>query len=172
MDLATLGAGCFWCVEAIFRQVVGISDIACGYSGGLIHNPSYEKICSGSTEHAEVVQFKYDSDIISYEEILDFFWLTHDPTTINRQGANIGSQYRSVIFYHTDSQKKVAEKLKRTLNQSRTHNSDIITEIVRYGTFYIAEEYHQDYFNKNPNIPYCSYVIKPKIKKFLSKQIK
>ena len=167
MDLVTLGAGCFWCVEAIFRQVAGISDISCGYSGGFTENPSYEQVCSESTGHAEVVQFKYNSNIISYDQILEIFWTTHDPTTVNKQGADIGSRYRSVIFYHNKSQKKIAEKLKEKMNQSADFKSDIVTEITGYENFYIAEDYHQNYFNKNPNVPYCNFVIKPKLEKFL-----
>ncbi len=167
MDLVTLGAGCFWCVEAIFQQVAGVSDINCGYSGGSVENPTYETVCSESTGHAEVVQFKYDSSVISYEDILEIFWTTHDPTTINKQGADVGSRYRSIILYHDKSQKEIAEKIKGKLNKANTFQSEIVTQIEEYKKFYIAEEYHQDYFNKNPNVPYCSYVIKPKIEKFL-----
>ncbi len=167
MDLVTLGAGCFWCVEAIFQQVAGISDISCGYSGGFTENPSYEEVCSESTGHAEVVQFRYNSNIISYEQILEIFWTTHDPTTVNKQGADIGSRYRSVIFYHNKTQKEMAEKLKEKINQNIDFKSDIVTEIKGYEKFYIAEDYHQNYFNKNPNVPYCNFVIKPKLEKFL-----
>ncbi len=167
MELATLGAGCFWCVEAIFQQVAGVDSIDCGYSGGSIKNPTYEMVCSESTGHAEVVQLKYNSKIISYEEILEIFWATHDPTSINKQGADIGSRYRSVIFYHNESQKKIAEDLKDKLNKTGEFQSKIVTEIIKYGFFYIAEDYHQEYFSKNPNVPYCSYVIKPKVEKFL-----
>ena len=167
MDLVTLGAGCFWCVEAIFQQVAGISDINCGYSGGFTENPTYEAVCSESTGHAEVVQFKYDSNIISYAQILEIFWTTHDPTTVNKQGADVGSRYRSVILYHSKHQQEVAEKMKDRLNKASTFQSEIVTQIEEYKKFYIAEQYHQDYFNKNPNVPYCSYVIKPKIEKFL-----
>ena len=167
MDLVTLGAGCFWCVEAIFQQVAGISDISCGYSGGFTENPSYEEVCSESTGHAEVVQFRYNSNIISYEQILEIFWTTHDPTTVNKQGADIGSRYRSVIFYHNKAQKEMAEKLKEKINQNIDFKSDIVTEIKGYEKFYIAEDYHQNYFNKNPNVPYCNFVIKPKLEKFL-----
>ncbi len=169
MDLVTLGAGCFWCVEAIFQQVSGVSDISSGYSGGSAHNPTYEQVCSESTGHAEAIQFKYDSKIISYEQILEIFWATHDPTTIDKQGADVGSRYRSVIFYHDEHQKQTAQKLKEQLNQSKEFNSDIVTKIVKYQAFYTAEDYHQNYFNKNPNVPYCNYIIKPKIEKFLSK---
>ena len=167
MDLVTLGAGCFWCVEAIFQQVAGVSDINCGYSGGSTKNPTYETVCSESTGHAEVVQLKYDSSVISYEQILEIFWTTHDPTTIDKQGADVGSRYRSIILYHSKSQKELAEKMKSKLNKANAFQSEIVTKIEEYKNFYIAEEYHQDYFNKNPNVPYCSYVIKPKIEKFL-----
>ena len=167
MNLVTLGAGCFWCVEAIFQQVVGISEISCGYSGGFTKNPNYEAVCSEITGHAEVVQFKYDPNSISYEEILEIFWATHDPTTLDKQGADIGSRYRSIILYHDKSQKEAAETMKERLNKSKKFSSDIVTHIKEFKDFYIAEEYHQNYFNKNPNAPYCSYVIEPKIKKFL-----
>ena len=168
MDLVTLGGGCFWCVEAIFQNVSGISNISCGYAGGLIDNPSYKEVSNGSTGHAEVVQFKYDSDIISYKDILEIFWSSHNPTTLNKQGADIGSQYRSAIFYHNESQKNIAEKIKEEMNKLNIFDSDIVTEITNCTAFYIAEEYHQNYFRKNPNIPYCNYVIKPKLTRFLS----
>ena len=167
MNLVTLGAGCFWCVEAIFQQVTGISDISCGYSGGFTKNPNYESVCSESTGHAEVVQFKYDPNLISYNEILEIFWTTHDPTTLDKQGADIGSRYRSIILYHDKSQKEAAEAMKERLNKTKKFPSDIVTYIEEFKDFYVAEEYHQNYFNKNPNAPYCSYVIEPKIKKFL-----
>ena len=168
MDFAILGAGCFWCVEAIFQKVSGISNISCGYSGGKTENPSYEEICSKLTGHAEVIQFTYNSVIISYEDILNIFWETHDPTTINQQGADKGTQYRSVIFYHNDSQRKIAEQLKKNLNLGEIFDSDVITEIEKFNTFYIAEECHQQYFKNNPSVPYCNYVIKPKLEKFIS----
>ena len=168
MNLITLGAGCFWCVESIFQQVEGVSNISCGYSGGTSENPSYEQVCSEKTGHAEVIQFNYDSTLITYEDLLKIFWSTHDPTTIDRQGADIGSRYRSVIFYHNESQKKVAQNLKEELNRANTFKSDIVTNIEEFKNFYIAEEYHQNYFKKNPNLPYCTYVIEPKLKKFLS----
>tara|TARA_Y100001970_G_scaffold284602_1_gene402310 strand:- start:14 stop:529 length:516 start_codon:yes stop_codon:yes gene_type:complete len=167
MNLVTLGAGCFWCVEAIFQQVSGVYDISCGYSGGFTENPNYELVCSEKTGHAEVVQFKYDPQIISYDKILEIFWSTHDPTTINQQGADKGTRYRSAIFYHSQEQKEIAEKIKQKLDKEGTFKSKIVTEILEFNQFYIAEEYHQEYFKKNPNVPYCSYVIKPKLKKFL-----
>ena len=170
MDLATLGAGCFWCVEAIFQQVTGISNISCGYSGGFTKSPNYEQVCSETTGHAEAIQFQYDSDIISYKQILKIFWTTHDPTTINQQGADRGNRYRSAVFYHNEEQKKIAENLKKELDQSEIFKTKIVTEISIFNKFYIAEEYHQAYFKKNPDVPYCSYVIKPKLKKFLKSQ--
>ena len=170
--LVTLGAGCFWCVEAIFKQVPGISDITCGYSGGYSENPSYEEVCSESTGHAEAVQFKYNPSIISYEEILEIFWKTHDPTTINQQGADKGARYRSVIFYHNDSQQEIAKNLMTELENSQIFESKIVTEISNFSNFYKAEDYHQDYFAKNPNVPYCTYVIRPKLDKFLKNRIK
>ena len=168
MNLMTIGAGCFWCVEAIFNQVTGVSDVVSGYSGGEHPSPNYEIICKGKSGHAEVVQIQFDAKIITYEELLKIFWISHDPTTLNQQGADIGTQYRSAIFYHDENQKKIADKLKKSLNDSKVFESDIVTEIVEFKKFYKAEDYHQDYFNKNPNVPYCSYVIKPKLKKFLS----
>ena len=163
----TIGAGCFWCVEAIFNQVIGVSGVISGYSGGHHSSPDYEIICTGKSGHAEVIQFQFDSDVITYEELLKIFWMSHDPTTLNRQGADIGSQYRSIVFYHNKDQEEAAEALKKTLNDSKIFNSEIITEIVKFEKFYKAEEYHQDYFQKNPTAPYCSYVIKPKLEKFL-----
>ena len=167
MNLVTLGAGCFWCVEAIFQQVSGISEISCGYSGGFTDNPTYELVCSETTGHAEVVQFQYDPEIISYEDILEIFWTTHDPTTLNQQGADKGTRYRSAVFYHNENQKEIAERVKKKLEEEKTFQSRIVTEISEFNQFYIAENYHQNYFNKNPNVPYCSYVIKPKLEKFL-----
>ncbi len=168
MDLMTIGAGCFWCVEAIFSQISGVSDIVSGYSGGHHSAPNYEIICTGKSGHAEVVQFQFDSKIITYEELLKIFWTSHDPTTLNKQGSDIGTQYRSVIFYHNENQKKIAQALKDSLNKTKVFNSEIVTEVVEFKKFYKAEEYHQNYFKKNPNVPYCSYVIKPKLEKFLS----
>ena len=170
MNVITIGAGCFWCVEAIFQMVPGVSAISCGYSGGQIKNPTYDEICSGTTGHAEVVQITYDSQIISYKELLNIFWKTHDPTTLNKQGADIGSQYRSIIFYHDDGQKTIAANLKNDISEADIFDSKIVTEITKLKKFYLAEEYHQNYFKKNPNIPYCNYVIKPKLDKFLSTQ--
>ena len=167
MNLMTIGAGCFWCVEAIFNQIAGVSSVISGYSGGELPNPNYEMICTGKSGYAEVIQIEFDSNIVSYEELLKIFWMSHDPTTINQQGNDIGSQYRSVIFFHNQNQKNKADSLKKALNESNIFKKEIVTEIVEFKKFYKAEEYHQDYFAKNPNVPYCSFVIKPKLEKFL-----
>lgn len=165
-DTATLGAGCFWCVEAIFEELNGVQSVVSGYSGGKIANPTYREVCSGLTGHAEVVQITYDPDVISFAEILEVFWQTHDPTTLNRQGADVGTQYRSAIFYHNDAQKKTAEELKQKLNESGAFNSPIVTEISAFTNFYPAEDYHQEYYANNGNEGYCRIVIKPKMDKF------
>ena len=168
MNLMTIGAGCFWCVEAIFNQIAGVTNVTSGYSGGTHPNPNYEIICTGRSGHAEVIQFEFDEKIISYEELLKIFWSSHDPTTMNQQGNDIGSQYRSIIFFHNQNQKNKADSLKIALNDSGLFKKEIVTEIVKFEKFHKAEEYHQDYFAKNPNVPYCSFVIKPKLEKFLS----
>ncbi len=165
-ELATFGEGCFWCSEAIFDKLKGVISVQSGYSGGIVPYPSYEQVSSGLTGHAEVVQIKFDSKIISYKKLLEVFWSTHDPTTLNRQGADIGTQYRSVIFYHNKTQKETAEFLKEKLNKANIFNGPIVTEISPFKNFYIAEDYHQNYYNKNKNQPYCQLVISPKLKKF------
>lgn len=167
MELATFGSGCFWCTEAIFQRVKGVTNVVSGYSGGKAEDADYKKVCSGTTDHAEVVQISFDPAIVSYEELLEIFWKTHDPTTPNRQGNDVGPQYRSVIFYHNDQQKLASEKIKKALNESGIFDSSIVTEINEYDTFYSGEEYHQDYFNQNLGAnPYCTYVINPKVEKF------
>ena len=167
MEITTLGAGCFWCVEAIFQSVTGILSIEPGYAGGNVANPTYEQVCNGNTGHAEVCQIKFDNKIISFEEILDIFWETHDPTTLNQQGSDIGTQYRSIIFYHSKIQKNIAEQSK--FNENRKLKSrTIVTEIKPIENYYTAEDYHHKYFTNNPNAPYCQFVIKPKIEKFKS----
>lgn len=163
---ATFGSGCFWCTEAVFQRLKGVIKVESGYSGGRRENPSYEQVCSGATGHAEVVQVTYDPEIISFEELLEVFWKTHDPTTLNRQGADVGTQYRSVIFYHDDEQKNLAEKYKRKLDEAGIYENPIVTEISPLINFYKAEEYHQDYYNNNSSQPYCSFVITPKLEKF------
>lgn len=167
-DLAvtTLGAGCFWCVEAIFQDLQGVHKVVSGYSGGEVDNPTYYEVCSGTTGHAEVIQVHYDPDIISFEELLYVFWRTHDPTTLNRQGADVGTQYRSAIFYHNDEQKAAAEKSKAETDDSDLWANPIVTEIAPFTNFYEAEGYHQNYFKDNPNQPYCRVVIDPKVRKF------
>ena len=166
LQLATFGSGCFWCTEAIFQQVNGVVKIESGYSGGKGKNPTYHEVCSGQTGHAEVIQLTYDPEKVSYDELLEFFWKSHDPTTLNKQGADVGTQYRSVIFYHNDDQKKLAEEYKDKLNASGAFTGPIVTEISPFTAFYKAEDYHQNYYNLNGNAPYCSYVIQPKLEKF------
>ena len=163
---ATFGGGCFWCIEAIFLKLKGVQSVSSGYSGGARPSPTYDQVCSGATGHAEVVQIVFNPDEISYEELLEIFWSIHDPTTLNRQGGDIGTQYRSVIFYHSEEQSSVAELYKKKLNAAGAFDQPIITEISAMETFYPAEKYHQDYFNQNENQPYCSLVIKPKVDKF------
>jgi peptide-methionine (S)-S-oxide reductase len=165
-DTATFGAGCFWCVEAVFQDLEGVISVASGYSGGKIKNPSYKEVCNGTTGHAEVCQIVYDPKKISFDELLQVFWKTHDPTTLNRQGNDSGTQYRSVIFYHSEEQKQLAEKYKAELNKSGAWDNPVITEISPYTAFYKAEDYHQNYFNQNGEEPYCRFVIQPKVDKF------
>ena len=166
LETATFGSGCFWCTEAIFLNVNGVEQVVSGYSGGKVKNPTYKEVCSGLTGHAEVVQLLYDPKKISYDELLEIFWKTHDPTTLNRQGADEGTQYRSVIYYHNDEQKKLAESYKKKLDEAGAFNGPIVTEISPSSTFYKAEDYHQNYYNLNNNAPYCSFVIQPKLEKF------
>ena len=166
LTIATFGSGCFWCTEAVFQNVEGVEKVESGYSGGKVKNPTYKEVCSGLTGHAEVIQVHYDTAKVSYEELLEIFWKTHDPTTLNRQGADEGTQYRSVVFYHNEEQKKLAEKYKAELDKSGAFDNPIVTEISPYTEFYKAEDYHQNYYNLNGNAPYCSYVIQPKLEKF------
>lgn len=165
-DTATLGSGCFWCVEAVFQRLEGVINVASGYSGGSVKNPAYREVCDGTTGHAEVCQITYDKNKISFKDLLEVFWQTHDPTTLNRQGNDVGTQYRSAIFYHNLEQKELAEKYKNELNQSGAFNSPIVTEISPFSVFYKAEDYHQSYFNLNGKEPYCQFVIQPKVEKF------
>lgn len=169
IETATFGNGCFWCTEAIFQDLEGVESAVSGYSGGQVENPTYEQVCSGKTGHAEVLQIKYDPAKISYEELLKVFWETHDPTTLNRQGNDVGTQYRSAIFYHDDKQKELAEKYKAQLAASGTWKDPIVTEIVPFEKFYSAEKYHQNYYKENPNQGYCSFVVRPKVEKFQAK---
>lgn len=165
-DTATFGAGCFWCVEAIFQQLEGVYKVESGYTGGAVDNPTYKQVCSGNTGHAEVCQVYYNPQVISFDELLEVFWQTHDPTTLNRQGADYGTQYRSAVFYNSEYQKERAEYFKKKLNEEGVYKDPIVTEIVPSSTFYIAEGYHQNYFNSNGGEPYCSLVIQPKVDKF------
>jgi peptide-methionine (S)-S-oxide reductase len=165
-DTATFGTGCFWCTEAIFQQLDGVIKSTSGYSGGHVDNPSYKEVCNGTTGHAEVIQVLYDPKKITYDELLEVFWQTHDPTTLNRQGNDVGTQYRSVVFYHNNEQKEKAEKYKAELDKSGAFNDPIVTEISPYSKFYAAENYHQDYYNENGSQPYCNFVIRPKVEKF------
>jgi peptide-methionine (S)-S-oxide reductase len=166
LQLATFGSGCFWCTEAVFQQVDGVEKVESGYAGGQVKNPTYKEVCSGLTGHAEVIQLTYDPKKVTFDELLEIFWQTHDPTTLNRQGADEGTQYRSVVFYHTMEQKKLAEEYKTKLDAEKIYRQPIVTEISAAPTFYKAEDYHQNYFNLNGNAPYCSYVIQPKLEKF------
>jgi peptide-methionine (S)-S-oxide reductase len=166
LETAVLGAGCFWCVEAIFQDLKGVERVESGYSGGTVKNPTYKEVCSGTTGHAEVVKITFDPSVISYEQILTVFFHVHDPTTLNRQGADAGTQYRSAIFYNNDEQKKTAEKVKEEITNQKLWDDPIVTEITAASDYYSAEDYHQNYFNDNPNASYCSYVIAPKVKKF------
>ena len=169
-ELATFGGGCFWCLEAVFERLDGVKSVTSGYAGGTKENPTYKEVCAGVTGHAEVIQIEFDPHKISYEKLLEVFWEAHDPTTMNRQGADAGTQYRSVILYHNDAQKQAAEKAKE-LAQWRFPRP-IVTEIVPLTKFFKAEEYHQDYFRKNPNAPYCAVVISPKLEKLKPKLAK
>lgn len=165
-EIATFGAGCFWCVEAIYELVEGVEHVESGYSGGHIENPTYRQVTSGRSGHVEVARIHFDPDVISYEQLLEVLWHTHDPTTLNRQGNDVGTQYRSVIYYHSEEQKAIAEaSLKRT-DASGLWKDPIVTTIEPIQNYYVAENYHQDYFENNPNAGYCSYVIAPKVKKF------
>jgi peptide-methionine (S)-S-oxide reductase len=166
LDTATFGAGCFWCVEAVYQQVKGVVAVSSGYSGGTVKNPSYKDVCTGTTGHAEVTQVFYDPKQVSFEQLLEVFWKVHDPTTLNRQGNDVGTQYRSVIFYHTAKQKELAEKYKKELAAAGAWDKPIVTEISPFTIFYKAEDYHQNYYNLNGSEPYCQFVIKPKLDKF------
>jgi len=166
-ELATLGGGCFWCVEAIFQRIHGVKSVTSGYSGGQRDNPTYEEVCTGQTGHAEVIQIAFDPAQVTYDKILQVFWLAHDPTTLNRQGADVGTQYRSAIFYHSEAQKLAAEKSKKSA--AGEFHDPIVTQIVPFTKFYPAEKYHQSYYNNNSSVPYCSFVIRPKLNKVLKK---
>lgn len=169
LETATLGAGCFWCVEAIFDDLKGVEDVVSGYSGGRRENPTYQQICTGATGHAEVVQLKFNPQEIDFRDILRVFFTVHDPTTLNRQGGDIGTQYRSAIFYHSPEQKQIAHEVIEEITAERLYDNPIVTEIAEFTNFYPAEDYHQEYFANNPTQPYCAAVVAPKVRKFRGK---
>lgn len=164
-ETATFGAGCFWCVEAVFEQLKSVENVRSGYAGGTAGDATYKLVSNGNTGHAEVIQFEFDPSVITYKELLEVFWTSHDPTTLNRQGADVGTQYRSSVFYHNDKQRELAEAYKQRLNDEKAFGDPIVTEIVPFKTFYSAEGYHQDYFAQNGNAPYCRVVVRPKVEK-------
>lgn len=166
LERATLAGGCFWCIEAIFQEVKGVHRVVSGYAGGTVENPTYEQVCMGRTGHAEVVQVAFDPQVLSFEDVLYIFWRTHDPTTLNRQGPDVGTQYRSAIFYHDEQQRAIAEKSKQDTEAAGVWPGPIVTEIVPLGQFYEAEGYHQDFYRQNPQQPYCFTIIDPKMRKF------
>lgn len=165
-ETATLGGGCFWCTEAVFDSLKGVKGVVSGYSGGHKEDPTYVEVCTGSTGHAEVVNVTFDPSVISFKEVLQIFFATHDPTTLNRQGHDVGTQYRSAVFYHSDEQKRVAEEVIKEIGEQEIYDAPIVTEVAEFTKFYPAEHYHQDYFANNPNQPYCSAVVAPKVAKF------
>ena len=166
LDVVTFGAGCFWCVEAVFQELKGVHSVISGFSGGAVDNPTYNQVVAGNSGHAEVCQIKYDPAVLSFGELLMVFWQTHDPTTLNRQGNDLGTQYRSAIFYHTEEQKIIAEQYKRQLDATGAWSNPIITEITEFEKFYEADKSHQEYYTNNPTASYCTYVIQPKLDKF------
>jgi len=166
LQLATLGGGCFWCLEAVYVELRGVSKVASGYAGGSVRNPSYRQVCSGNTGHAEVVQVTFDPNVVSYRELLEVFFTIHDPTTLNRQGADVGTQYRSAIFYHDEEQRQVATQVIADITAQKLWSNPIVTQVAPLDVFYPAEDYHQDYFANNPMQPYCQVVVAPKVTKF------
>jgi peptide-methionine (S)-S-oxide reductase len=168
-EIATLANGCFWCTEAIFKRLKGVKSVVPGYSGGTVKNPTYNEVCTGRTGHAESIQMEFDPKVIPYEKILDVFWHTHDPTTLNRQGNDIGTQYRSAIFYHTKEQKEIAENSKKELEKKGIYKDPIVTEISPFENFYVAEDYHKNYYENHRDAPYCNFIIDPKMRKLLLK---
>jgi len=165
-EIATLAGGCFWCLEAVFDDLKGVASVESGYMGGRTADPTYEQVCSGDTGHAEVVRLTFDPGVVSFKEILEVFFVIHDPTTLNRQGNDVGTQYRSAIFYHSAEQKSAAEQVIAKLNSARIYDDPIVTEVGAASRFYVAEDYHQEYFQRNPAQPYCAYVVRPKVAKF------
>lgn len=169
LETTTLAAGCFWCVEAVFDDLKGVEDVVSGYSGGHTENPTYQQVCSETTGHAEVIQIKFNPDEISFKEILQVFFAVHDPTTLNRQGNDVGTSYRSAIFYHSDEQKQVAEEVIKEVTDEGVYDNPIVTQVAPFDKFYLAENYHQEYFTNNPNQPYCAAIVAPKVAKFRKK---
>lgn len=165
-EKATLGGGCFWCTEAVYKELNGVIEVQPGYSGGHVKNPAYREVCNGTTGHAEVVQITYDPQIVSFSEILEVFFMTHNPTTLNRQGNDVGTQYRSAIFYHSEKQKQTAEKVIRLFEEEKVYEDPIVTEVTAFDAFYKAEDNHKDYFERNKNQPYCQFIVAPKVEKF------
>lgn len=163
---ATFGAGCFWCIEAVYKEMKGVISVDSGYTGGKTLNPTYKEVCSGTTGHAEVARIVYDDSILSFDELLEVFWFVHDPTQLNRQGNDVGTQYRSVVYYHDDNQKVITERYKQKLSEEKVWDNPIVTEISPLETFYFAEDYHKDYFELNPGNAYCQAVVRPKVEKF------
>jgi peptide-methionine (S)-S-oxide reductase len=166
-ETATLANGCFWCSEAIFKRLKGVKSVTPGYAGGTIKNPSYDQVCNGTTGHAESIQIVFDPSVIDFDKILNIFWHTHNPTTLNRQGNDVGTQYRSAIFYHNEKQREIAEKSKKDLEKERIYKDSIVTEVIPFRNFYTAENYHKDYYDNNKQAAYCNFVIDPKIRKLL-----
>jgi peptide-methionine (S)-S-oxide reductase len=166
LQTATLAGGCFWCLEAVYDEIKGVHSVESGYAGGSVDNPSYREVCNGDTGHAEVVQVHFDPNVVSYRDLLNVFFAIHDPTTLNRQGADVGTQYRSAIFYHDEEQKRIAEELIKELNAQDIWERTIVTEVTKFDKFYVAEDYHQEYFARNPYQPYCMAVVAPKVSKF------
>ncbi len=166
LEKATLGGGCFWCTEAVYLELKGVIDVKPGYSGGHVKNPSYKEVCTGTTGHAEVVQVTFDPELVSFSQILEVFFMTHDPTTLNRQGNDVGPQYRSVIFYHNEAQKEIAEKVIERFEKDGVYDKPIVTQVEPFDKFYVAEDYHKNYYNRNKGQAYCQYIITPKLEKF------
>jgi peptide-methionine (S)-S-oxide reductase len=166
LEKAALGGGCFWCTEAVYLELKGVIDVKPGYSGGHVKNPEYNDVCSGTTGHAEVIQLTFDPDVVSYSQILEVFFMTHNPTTLNRQGNDVGTQYRSVIFYHSEEQKKTAEKVIELFENEKVYEKTIVTEVTKFDKFYVAEDYHINYFARNKTQGYCQYIVVPKLEKF------
>ncbi|HZA06758.1 MAG TPA: peptide-methionine (S)-S-oxide reductase MsrA [Nitrososphaeraceae archaeon] len=166
-EIATIASGCFWCTEAIFKRLKGVKSVLSGYGGGTVKNPSYDQVCTGKTGHAESVQIEFDPKVIPFKKILEIFWHTHNPTTLNRQGNDVGTQYRSVVFYHDKTQKEIAERVKKEIEKNGVYKDPIVTEITPFKNFYVAEDYHKNYYEEHQDAPYCDFVIDPKIRKLL-----